>query len=109
MDATTRVHDYRQQRWGYAIPVFNSKDGGLTVSALGFGRGISANDILMLTDRTGQGLYFYRVVTLEYMLDPADMWEATLTFLPLQGKFYSVDECKAAALEAVAAQNGVSS
>lgn len=87
-----RTHDYRQakRRWGHDIG-FDSKDGGITLHAHGWGYADDANsspwiatgDYLLLSHNDGSGHDArYRVEKIQYQSDPKDMWFATLTFAP---------------------------
>jgi hypothetical protein len=79
--ATT--HDYRKAhcRWGWDIGMWHSKDGGLTVSASGWGRGLSEGDFILLSRPDG-GESRYAVEQVSYYRDPPDMWSAQLKFSP---------------------------
>jgi hypothetical protein len=75
-----KTHDFTKQGWGYATSGWNTKDGGLTVSCCGWGRGISRGDYILLKNGSADTRYLFEEI--EYYRDPSDMWHAKLKFAP---------------------------
>lgn len=77
------THDYSgtARRWGHDVSITKVIDGGQQLRAAGWGHGIEAGDFLIL-DQGKSNTTRYRVKDIEYQLDPADMWFATLDFAP---------------------------
>jgi hypothetical protein len=76
-----RTHDYRDRRrcWGHDI-TYRPINGGQTLSAQGWGRGLNEGDYILLSN--GSADTRYRIGGVRYSLDPEDMWTATLVFDP---------------------------
>ena len=77
-----RTHDYGpgQRGRGHDVTITKVRDGGQVIKATGWGRGICPGDYLLLPK--GSGRTRYQVTEIEYLMDPDDMWFATLTFTP---------------------------
>lgn len=80
MTHTPTTHDYSIRTWGHDYTVHNVNDGGELLDVSGWGRGIRANDYLIMPN--GNGTTRYQVSTIKYYHDPSDMWNATLVFAP---------------------------
>jgi hypothetical protein len=76
----TRTHDYTRRTWGHDYFINHVEDGGVTLKAGGWGHGIDAGDYLVLPNK--RETTRYRVVSIRYERDPADMWFAELRFAP---------------------------
>lgn len=75
-----KTHDYSWRAWGHDY-VFDPVDGGQQGKMMGWGLGISDGDYLILQDPKG-GTTRYRVVSIRYLGDPKDMWDAEVEFAP---------------------------
>jgi hypothetical protein len=82
------THDYRKHRrtWGHDYTIHDVIDGGHRLGVMGWGHGLSEGDYILFTSRsTAPGANpdtRYRIKTIEYFTDPADMWTAELDFAP---------------------------
>jgi len=76
-------HDYTTgyRRWGHNYAVASVECGGRRLQVSGWGAGIRKGDVLLLSNSKG-GTPRYLVRRIEYCRDPADMWHATLLWLP---------------------------
>lgn len=77
-----QTHDYTRRTWGHDYAAMAVIDGGQRLSLSGWGRGIKAGDYLILPN--GGGTTRYRVDSIDYRMDPPDMWFAEATFAPRQ-------------------------
>ena len=79
--ANPTTHDYGpgHRYWGHDY-TFTPTAGGQRGRAMGWGQGIRTGDYLLLAN--GHRSTRYRVESIEYMLDPDDMWAADLVFAP---------------------------
>jgi 2',3'-cyclic-nucleotide 2'-phosphodiesterase (5'-nucleotidase family) len=80
--ATPETHDYTHRTWGHDYAIHQVVDQGQTLITSGWGYGLHVGDYLLLCnkDKTTR----YKVETINYYLDPSDMWNATLSFAPRQ-------------------------
>ena len=76
----SRTHDYTYKEWGHNYSIQSISDGGLNLSLVGWGCGISNGDYLLL--KNGEDSTRYKVDAVEYCTDPHDMWFAELKFSP---------------------------
>ena len=69
------IHDYTEHRWGHGISIWITGDKGLTANALGHGRGLKINDLMLLSDKDNNitalscsksGLLFKSIRYVEY-------------------------------------------
>jgi hypothetical protein len=76
-----RTHDYTggNRRWGHDY-TFRPVNSGAAGEAMGWGRGIVRGDYLILENGTGSTRY--RVVEIEYFMNPDDMWRASVPHHP---------------------------
>jgi hypothetical protein len=77
-----RTHDYSgpNRCWGHDY-VFDPIDPqGIRARMMGWGHGIENGDYLII--KNGYGTTRYRVISVEYMRDPQDMWKALVKFDP---------------------------
>lgn len=77
------THDYTQRGWGHDFAVLAVMDGGQTLRASGWGRGLEVGHFLILANKGSTTRY--RITEIEYRRDPDDMWAATLAFDPRSG------------------------
>ena len=77
-----QTHDYTRRTWGHDYTTLKVIDGGQRLRLSGWGLGINAGDYLILPN--GKGTTRYRVDSIEYRMDPRDMWFAEATFAPRQ-------------------------
>lgn len=77
-----QTHDYTRRTWGHDYTTLSVIDGGQRLRLSGWGLGINAGDYLILPN--GSGTTRYRVDSIEYRIDPHDMWFAEATFAPRQ-------------------------
>lgn len=73
------THDYTHRGWGHDY-IFDPIDNGKRGSMMGWGHGITKGDYLLLQNDGDSTRY--RVTSIEYMMDPRDMWSAKVTFAP---------------------------
>lgn len=76
----TQAHDYTRRRWGHNYEITKIIDGGMTLKISGWGRGISKGDFIILPN--GAETTRYQIASIEYHMNPTDMWNATATFAP---------------------------
>lgn len=81
-----KTHDFGPGRrcWGHDYTITKVHDGGRRIQASGWGDDgvlIQRGDYLIL-DKGGQQSTRYQVEEIERVMDPNDMWHATLTFAP---------------------------
>jgi hypothetical protein len=77
-----QTHDYTRRTWGHDYSTTAVIDGGMRLRMAGWGFGIEADDFLILPN--GNGTTRYRVDSIEYRMDPPDMWFAEAVFAPRQ-------------------------
>ena len=77
-----KTHDYTRRTWGHDYTIFNVIDNGQRLRLSGWGSGISTGDYLILPN--GTATTRYRVDSIDYRMDPRDMWFAEATFAPRQ-------------------------
>lgn len=92
------THDFGPGRrcWGHDYSIDKVLDGGQRIRASGWGhdgRLIREGDYLLL-DKDGTRATRYQVAVIERVMDPDDMWHATLAFAP---RTYATQEEKDAA------------
>lgn len=80
------THDFGpgHRCWGHDYTITKVHDGGQRIQASGWGhdgRLIQEGDYLLL-DKGSQRSTRYQVEKIERVMDPNDMWHATLTFAP---------------------------
>jgi len=74
------THDYTDRSWGHDY-IFNPIDPeGIRARMMGWGHGIKNNDYLIIPN--GKGTTRYQVISIEYLGDPPDMWNAYVKFAP---------------------------
>lgn len=88
-EAKTRratTHNYNRRCWGHDYAITSVRKGGLEISVVGWGHGISAGDFMLLegqsTEPGANPDTRYRVKKVQYYEDPADMWSMEATFAP---------------------------
>ena len=74
------THDYTDPRWGRNFNIVNLSRDGQTANLTGWGRGLKVGHYLLL--KNGHDNTRYKITSIEYMRDPADMWAAAVTFAP---------------------------
>tara|TARA_Y100000034_G_C6544303_1_gene234948 strand:+ start:147 stop:395 length:249 start_codon:yes stop_codon:yes gene_type:complete len=72
------THDYSVREWGHNYSIIEIE--GLQLRLTGWGRGISADDYIII--KNGDGTTRYKIDSIEYKRDPADMWFAEASFAP---------------------------
>lgn len=77
-----QTHDYTRRTWGHDYTTLKVIDGGQRLRLSGWGLGINSGDYLILLN--GNGTTRYRVDSIEYRMDPCDMWFVEATFAPRQ-------------------------
>jgi hypothetical protein len=77
-----QTHDYTRRTWGHDYSTTEVLDGGMRLRMAGWGFGIEAGDFLILPN--GNGTTRYRVDSIDYRMDPRDMWFAEASFAPRQ-------------------------
>jgi MioC protein len=78
--AAQKTHDYTRRTWGHDYATMAVIDGGRRLRLSGWGHGIKVGDYLILPN--GNGTTRYRVDSIDYRMDPPDMWFAEATFAP---------------------------
>lgn len=75
------LHDYRDEicTWGHSI-TYTPYDDHSPFTALGFGRGISEGDYLLLSNKDSTTRY--KVASISYFHNVTDQWAALLVFAP---------------------------
>ncbi len=76
----TKTHDYTRRTFGHDFAITKIFEGGMRVSMMGWGRGISKGDFMILPD--GHGTTRYQIASIRYYDNPSDMWRATAEFAP---------------------------
>jgi len=79
-----KTHDYRKRYWGHAVTIHEhhgGKSGYKTLRVSGFGYGVRVKDWIVLQGVSGYPMR-YRVEQIKHLMDPQDMWWATLEFDP---------------------------
>lgn len=79
----TKTHDYTRRGWGHDF-TFEPEQGGKQGSMMGWGHGLNNGDYLILPVRGGTTRY--QIETVEYFMNPSDMWKASVVFAPRSGK-----------------------
>lgn len=74
------THDYTRRTWGHDYTTIDVIDGGMRLRMAGWGYGIKAGDYLIIPN--GSGTTRYRMESIDYRLDPPDMWFADAVFAP---------------------------
>jgi hypothetical protein len=74
------THDYSAREWGRNYSIIETEDEGLQLRLAGWGKGISADDYIII--KNGDGTTRYKIDSIEYKRDPADMWFAEASFAP---------------------------
>lgn len=72
-------HDYTNRYWGHDY-TFDPLDNGIKGRMMGWGCGIKSGDFLII--QNGEGSTRYKVDSIQYFLDPHDMWSAVVSFAP---------------------------
>jgi len=84
--ATT--HDYTKRYWGHDYTITDVRKGGMEISMMGWGRGISDGDYMLIVGQSKEPGANpdtrYRVKSVCYMGDPSDMWSMECEFAPRQ-------------------------
>jgi hypothetical protein len=77
-----KTHDYTKNTrgWGHDYAVIGIINKGKKIVMSGWGKGISKGDFLLLDN--GMISTRYRVLTVFYYSDPADMWSIKAQFAP---------------------------
>lgn len=74
------THDYRDGTRGYGHDItYTPERSGHVLRAMGWGHGLRRGDSVALTGPNG-GVSVYSIRDVDYQIDPADMWSATLDF-----------------------------
>ncbi len=74
------THDYTNRHWGHDFYISDVMEYGEQLLVGGWGKGIKAGHYLILPN--GESSTRYKVKSIEYHRDPADMWSAEVTFAP---------------------------
>lgn len=74
------THDYRIRQWGHDYVILQIYNGGLEIYISGWGLGIAEGDYLLIAHTKGEARY--KIESIRYVDDPADMWFANATFTP---------------------------
>jgi hypothetical protein len=81
-----KTRDYTNRGWGHDYVIHHVIDGGRELRCSGWGPGfgprIVRGDYLILPGKDPGATTRYQVAEIEYHMDPADMWAATLRFAP---------------------------
>lgn len=82
VESTVRqqTHDYTRRTWGHDCATMAVIDGGQRLCLSGWGRDIQEGDYLILPN--GDGTTRYHVDSIDYRMDPPDMWFAEASFAP---------------------------
>jgi hypothetical protein len=80
-----KTHDYTQRTWGHDYTVLSVIENGQRLRLSGWGFGIRTGDYLILPN--GSATTRYHVDSIDYRMDPRDMWFAEATFAPRQAVF----------------------
>jgi len=80
-----QTHDYTRRTWGHDYSTTSVIDGGMRLRIAGWGLGIKAGDYLILPN--GSDTTRYQVESIDYCLDPHDMWFADAVFAPRQAVY----------------------
>lgn len=75
-----REHDFSDKTWGNSCSVTKVGVGGMSISLYGWRRGIKEGDFLILPNKADTTRY--KVSSIRYKRDPADMWFAEAEFAP---------------------------
>jgi len=75
-----KTHDYTRRTWGHDYAVTGIINKGKRITMTGWGRGIKKGDFLLLEN--GILSTRYKVLTVFYYSDPADMWSIKAQFAP---------------------------
>lgn len=76
----TKTHDYTRRAWGHNFSIIKIFDGGMRLSMMGWGHGISKGDFIILPNEKETTRYLIK--SIKYKNDPPDMWRATVEFAP---------------------------
>ena len=76
-----KTHDYTKRGWGHDY-IFEPIDEGLKGSMMGWGYGLEAGDYLIIQNGTDSTRY--KILSVEYLSNPQDMWKASVEFAPRQ-------------------------
>ena len=79
-ESTAKTHDYTKRGWGHDFTITTVIDRVKQLKASGWGYGIRCGDFLLLPNKLG--ITRYRVININYYSNPADMWNADLSFAP---------------------------
>lgn len=87
-----KVHDYRQQVWGWSL-TFRTElnEEGTRWAGNGYGSGVRPGDYVFFTGKGG-GYGCWRIAELKYLRDPPDWYDAI--FESAQDAFYVDDDGK---------------
>ena len=80
MTKMNNTFDLSMREWGKNYSITSIKDSGQQVSLVGWTRGISSGDYLIL--KNGSDTTRYIVDQISYFGTPNDMWKAEVTFYP---------------------------
>lgn len=74
------THDYTNREWGHDYSIQKINDGGLSISATGWGVGIKSGDYIII--KNGDDTTRYKFEDVSYYNNPSDMWYGSLSFAP---------------------------
>ena len=80
MATAIKTHDYSKPAWGHKVEILNIKDEGIHLRVAGFGSNVSVEDFLILPNEGATTRYV--VGSIQYQVNPKDMWFADLIFAP---------------------------
>jgi hypothetical protein len=79
-----RLFDYttEKRRWGHDIIHLASQESNEKLNIMGFGKGIKEGDVIIVGSVYGTtGTAGYLVEKISYLDNPADMWNADVSFI----------------------------
>ena len=80
-----QTHDFTYRYFGHDYTVMSVSKGGARIEVIGWNRGMSVGDYVLLHGSEPGTLARYRIVRLKYYTDPSDMWSATMDHAPYTG------------------------
>jgi hypothetical protein len=73
-----KTHDYTRRCCGHDFTILHIAEGGDKLRVVGWGMGLRKGDYVLLPNKTQSTRY--RIDSISYQADPADMWLAFLSF-----------------------------
>lgn len=77
------THDYTNRYWGHDYAVVGIHENNV-IALMGWGRGLEKGDFILL-DNKGDSTR-YKLLKVEYLGNPGDMWSAKAEFAPRPGR-----------------------